>query len=200
MGVWNDAGLRLVAAAVQSPGVICNISYVSISKGCGASSAAITSGVAITSLSLDAPLPANVGSGVSLTIYDGTNAETVTTNGAALAGATSITITSWTPTHSYAAHVTGIAPTPLAGDVALYNEGIRISANPGSAGATAGESLNSAYFDGTQDSGLYLLAGFFGGSTATSSLGTGTLMGEGIMFWNHTINNDSTMVQSDNLL
>jgi len=51
--------------------------------------------------------------------------------------------------------------------------------------------------EGTQATGIYLMVGYFGGASATSSTGTGTLMGEDIKFWNHTVNADSFMYQGD---
>lgn len=200
MGVWTNAGLTLVATAVQSPGVNCAITYAALSTGAGTLATALTP-VATTSLPLDAPLPANLGAGAGLTITDGVNTDTcVVGAGGASAGATSISVNSFTPAHSYAAHVTAVAPTPLATDTGLYNESVRIAANLGAAGATPGESLNAAYFDGTQPTGVYVLVGFFGGATATSALGTGILMGEDVQFWNHTLNADSDMFQADSTL
>lgn len=201
MGTWTNAGLTLVANAVQSAGTNAAITYVALSTGCGTISAAITAGVPLTSITLDANVPANLSSGQSLTINDGTNSETFTTSGSVTGGTTpTIPINSWTPAHSYAAHVSGIAPTPAGNHISLYNETLRVIANPGSAGAAAGESLNAAYFDGTQASGIFLLAGFYGGGTASATLGSGIFMGEDIIFWNHTLNADSNMVQADNQL
>src|SRR5690242_4288159 len=115
MGTWTNNGLILVATAVQTPGANAGLSYVGISPGCGIISSAITSGTPLTSLPLDATLPANLPSGQSLTVTDGTNSETVTVaTGGVSAGASSIPINSWTPAHTYAAHVTGCCPTPSA--------------------------------------------------------------------------------------
>ena len=198
MALWTNAGRNLVATGVQSAGVNAAIAYVGISGGCGTVAANIASGVAITSITLDANVPLNLSSAQSLTITDGSNTETVTTSGPVTGATTTvIPINSWTPVHSYLAHVTGVCPTPLATDIALYNESVRVACNIGAAGAGAGESLNAAYYDGTQATAVYLLVGFFGGSTASGSVATGTLMGEDVQFWNHTINNDSNMYQAD---
>lgn len=191
-GIWTNAGLNLLASAVQDGSITCNITNVAISAGCGTLSSAITTGVATTTLALDAGLPVGLSSGQSLTVTDGTNSETVTTNGAASASATSITINSWTPAHSYAAHTTGVAPTPLITDIALYNEAYRVTANVGTAGAAAGESLNTGYFDGTQATGIYLLVGYFGALGHSS-----VLMIEDVQYWNHTSETDSNMYQAD---
>ena len=197
MGLWTNNGLILIATALQSPGANVAPSYVGISPGCGTLSGAIASGVAITSLPLDATLPANLSSSQQLTVTDGTNSETVTTSGTVTAGATSIPINSWTPAHNYSAHVTGVCPTPLASDVALYNETQRVAVTAAAAGASAGESLLSTYYDGTQPTAVYLLVGYFGGASATSATGTGTLMAEDIQFWNHAQNQDTFMYQGD---
>ena len=203
MAIITNTGLTLAATALQTPGANVAITYVDIATGCGTLAAAITSGVAVTSLALDAALPATLASGQSLTVTDGTNSETVTVAAAgATAGATSIPITSWTPAHSYVAHTTGVAPTPAASDSALYNgsAAVRVAANAGVAGANPGESLNSGYFDGTQPTGTYLLVGYFGGSTATATAGTGTLIAEDVQYWSHTLNSDSASFQLDSTI
>lgn len=201
MGLWTNAGLNLIASGVQSPGVNCAISYVGISPGCGTVSTAITSGAPLTALVLDANVPVNLSSGQSLTVTDGTNSETVTTSGPVTGGATAtIPINSWTPAHNYSAHTTGVCPTPLAIDIALYNETVRVASPIGTAGGGAGESLNLGYFDGTQATAVYLLVGYFGGASASASVASGTLMGEDIVYWNHAINADSNQYQADSLV
>lgn len=201
MAVFNTAGLNLIATAVQTNGAQAGITFVGIGTGCGTLSAAVTSGVAQAALPLDVGLPAAVSSGQGLTVTDGTNSETVTVGAAGAAqGATSIPINSWTPAHSYAAHTTGVAPTPLAGDLKLYNETVRVAAQPGTSGANPGESLNSGYFDGTQGTAIYMQVGYFGGSTASASVNTGTLMMEDLQFWNHTLNADSATFQADSTI
>lgn len=197
MGLWTNNGLILIATAVQTAGANVAPSYVGISPGCGTLSGAIASGTPITSLPLDAALPANLSSSQQLTVTDGTNSETVTTSGTVTAGATSIPINSWTPAHNYAAHTTGVCPTPLASDVALYNETQRLAVTASAAGSSAGESLLSTYFDGTQPTAVYLLVAWFGGASATSATGTGTLMAEDVVVWNHTVNADTFMYQGD---
>ncbi len=198
MAVWTNTGISLVATAVQGVASNTNITYVGISKGCGTLSSALNAGSAYTSLGLDAGLAVAVASGRSLTITDGVNSTVVTTNVPAGVGATSISVTSFVADHSYAAHTSGVAPTPLAGDIALYNESVRVAAFPGSAGAAAGESLTSGYFDGTQATGIYLLVGYFAGASA--SPGGGILMIGDVQFWNHTVNVNSTIYQSDALI
>lgn len=198
MAVWTNNGLNLAAQS----GVQGTITYVGISPGCGTLASPITSGVAVTSLALNAGLPANLTGGQSLTVTDGTNSETVTVGGGgALAAATSIPITSWTPAHSYAASTTGVCPTPAATDTVLYGESQRVAANtPGTPGANPGEMLNAGYFDGTQPTGIYMMVGYFGGASATGTTGTGTLMIEDTQFWNHTVNSDTNMFQADSTI
>jgi hypothetical protein len=198
--IFTNGGLTLIATALQTASANVAITYVAIGTGAGTLSGAVTSGVPLTSLPLDATLPANIGAGASLTVTDGTNSETVTCNGGASAGATSIPINSWTPAHNYAAHTTGVAPAPLAADTGLYNEMQRVSANTGVAGASPGESLNSGYFDGTQATAVYMQVGYVGGSTATASANTGTLIAEDIQYWNHTLNADSATFQLDSTI
>src|SRR5579859_5475199 len=172
MAVITNAGLTLLATALQTPGVQAAITYVEVGTGCGTLATGLTSGTAYTTLALDAALPANVAAGASLTITDGTNTQTVTCNGGASAGASSIPVTSFTASSTFAAHTTGVAVAPQATDLALYNAVARVAANAGSAGANPGESLNAGYFDGTQATGVYMQVGYFGGSTASSTLGS----------------------------
>lgn len=197
MGVFTTVGRNLIASAVQASGADCAIHYVAVSLGCGTLATALTAGTLYTALALDAGIPANLGSGVSLTITDGTNSQSVTTNSAALAGATSISVSGFTAAFNFAAHLAGVCPTPLVTDIALYGESVRLAANTGTAGAAAGESFTTGYYDGTQPTGIYLLVGYFGGVAASSTLGSGTLMGEDIQYWNHVLNNDSNMYQAD---
>lgn len=198
MGQWTQNGLILVATAVQNASADVAIAYVGISPGCGTLSSAITSGTPLTALPLSAGLPLALSSGQGLTVTDGTNSETVTvTTGGAAAGAISIPINSWTPAHSYAATTTGVCPTPLSTDTTLYNETERAAISAASAGATPGESLVAGYFDGTQPTALYLTVGYFGGTTATATTGTGTLMANDILVWQHVQYNDTQMYQGD---
>jgi hypothetical protein len=197
MAVFTNTGLTLIATAVQTPGVNAAVTFVSVGGGCGTLSAAVTSGVPLTSLPLDGTLPANVAASAQLTVTDGANFETVTCNGGASAGASSIPINSWNPAHNYAAHATAVAPTPLITDTAIYNELVRVGTTPGVAGASPGESLSSGYFDGTQASKVYMQVGYYGGATATATLGTGTLVAADIQYWNHTVNADSATYQLD---
>lgn len=198
--IFTNTGLTLLATALQTAGANVAVAYVAVGTGCGTLASPVSAGVPITSLALNAALPANVAASASVTVTDGTNTETVTCNGGASAGAASIPINSWTPAHSYAANTTGVIPTPTASDTALYNEVARIAATAGVAGANPGESLSSGYFDGTQATNVYLGVGFFGGSTATSSLGTGTLIAKDVQYWNHTLNGDSATFQLDSTI
>ena len=196
MGLWTNNGLNTVAQS----GAQTSMTYVGISLGCGTLASGITAGVPVTSLALDGTLPANLTGGQSLTVTDGSNTETVTVgSGGASAGTSAISINSWTPANTYAAHTTGVAPTPLSTDTALYAESVRVGANPGVAGASAGETLVSAYFDGTQATGVYLLVGYFGG-TATGTTGTGTLVGADVQYWDHTVNSDTNKYEADTFI
>lgn len=193
MATWTNNGLIIAAAS----GVQQSITYVSISPGCGSLAAPIAAGTPITTLTLNAPgLPAALSNGQTLTVTDGVNAETVTVSGTPGSGATSITISSWTPAHAYAANTAGVVPAQLASDVTLYGESVRVAANPGGPGAQPGETLNTGYFDGTQATTLFMSVGYWGGA-ATSALGSGTLMIEDIQVWAHVVNSDTNMYQAD---
>ena len=195
--IWTTVGIDLVATALQSAGVDAAVKYVALSTGCGTLGAPLTVGAVYTSLPLTGTLPANLASGQSLVITDGTNSQTVVTNGAVSAGASSIPVIGFAASASCAASVTGVAPIPQSTDIALYNEGVRVAILASGAGAAAGESLISGYCDGTQPSGVYMLVGYFGGASATSSVGTGTLLVADNQYWNHTVNTDSNMYQAD---
>lgn len=203
MAVITNAGLNLLATAVQTSGVNAAITFVDIAAGAGTLSSGLTSGTPTTSLPLDVGLPVALSAGQALTITDGTNTDTcVVAAGGALLGATSIPVNSFSPGHTYAAHTTGIAPTPLVGDIAIYNasNAVRIAANAGVAGANPGESLNSGYFDGTNATALYMTVGYFGGPAATSTPGTGVLVAEDIQYWNHVVNIESASFQLDSTI
>lgn len=195
--LWTTAGLNLVATAVQTPGANAAIAYVGLSTGCGALGSPLTVGTVYTSLPLSGPLPANLASGQALLLFDGSNSQPVATNGAVSAGASSIPVVAFAADASFAASVTGVAPVPQANDLTLYNESVRVAILANGAGAGAGETLASGYCDGTQPTNVYMLVGYFGGAAATSSVGTGTLLGEDIQYWNHTLNTDSNMFQAD---
>lgn len=200
MALWTNAGLILRATADQTNGAQVAPTWVAIGTGCGTLSAALTSGVSYTSLALDAALPANLSSGQSLTITDGTHTQTVVTSGPVTAGALSIPVTSFIANANYSAHTTGVAPTPQATDLALYNEVTRAAVITGTAGATPGESLVAGYFDSTQATNIYLQVGYFGGVSASSTLNSGTLLIEDSQYWNHTVNADSAMFQADMII
>ena len=197
MAIWTTVGIDLVATALQSAGVDAAIHYVALSTGCGTLGGSLTVGTVYTSLPLAATLPANLAGGLSLVLTDGTNSQTVVTNGAASAGASSIAVVAFAAAASFASGVTGVAPIPQSTDIALYNESVRVAILASGAGAAAGESLISGYCDGTQPSGVYMLVGYFGGASATASIGTGTLLIADNQYWNHTVNTDSNMYQAD---
>jgi hypothetical protein len=195
--LWTTNGLNLAATAVQTAGANAAVTYVALSTGCGTLASSLTIGTVYTSLSLTGTLPANLASGQTLILTDGVNSQQVVTSASVSVGASSIPVVGFAASASFAASVTGIAPLPQASDVALYNESVRVAILASGAGAGAGESSISGYCDGTQPSNVYVLVGYFGGASATSSTGTGTLMIEDIQFWNHTINTDSNMYQAD---
>ena len=200
MAIWTTAGLNLVATAVQTTGADAAIKYVALSTGCGTLGTPLSLGTSYTSLSLTGTLPANLSAGQTLVITDGTNSQQVVTSSSASAGASAIAVTGFTATANFAASVTGIAPVPQPTDIALYNETVRARILANGAGALAGETLASGYCDGTQPTNIYVAVGYFGGSSATGSVGTGTLMIADNQYWNHTINTDTNMYQADAII
>jgi hypothetical protein len=200
-GQWTDNGLELAAQAIQTPGTNAAITYIGVGTGCGTMAGNITAGTPLTSLTLNAGIPAALAGSTELSITDGTNVETVTVvSGGALINANPISINSWTPVNNYAANVTVVAPVPLGSDSSLYNETERAPVAAASAGATPGESLISSYFDGTQPTGVYYSVGYFGGATATATPGTGILMANDLNYWDHVQYSDTNMIQGDGTL
>jgi hypothetical protein len=201
MTTYTNVGLTLFATAIQTNGAQVAITYVALGTGCGTLASGLTSGLSYTTLTLAAGLPSGLASGQSLTLINTNNVDTqvVTTSASVLAGATSIPVTSFTASATFAVG-SGVTTTPAATDTALYNETVRLAATPGNAGAQPGESLNSGYFDSTTATATYVEVGYFGGSTATATLGTGTLMARDVQFWAHTLGSDSASPQLDSKL
>lgn len=200
MGKITNAGLILLATAQQTPGVNAAFTYVAIGTGCGTLASALVSGNTYTTLALDAGLPADLADNTALTLTDGTNTQDVTVNGAALAGATSITVDSFIASSNFPAHTTGAVPSPTAGALTLFNETARVAVSANVAGATAGESLAAGYFDGTQATAVYLEVGYFGGDTASGAADSGALIGLDTAYWDHILNTDTNMFQADSLI
>lgn len=197
---YTNVGLNLLATAWTTNGASVAPTYVAIGTGCGTLATALTSGVAVTSLTLAAGLPAPLANAQSLTLIDSAgDTATVTTSASVAAAATTIPIASFTPSVTFGIG-SGVTTTPAATDTALYNESYRLPANPGSAGASYGESLINAYFDPTTPSATYTEVGYYGGSTAGSGAGTGTLLARDVQFWPHTLNSDSASYQLDTTL
>jgi hypothetical protein len=202
MAVLTNAGLTLLATAQQSNGNATAVTYVSVGLGAGTLSASLTNGNTYTSLSLAAPLAVNIANGQSLTLVDsGGDQQLITASGSTnLIGATSIVVSSFVAAFTFAIG-SGVVNTPALADLAMQNETTRIVATVGSAGATPGESLNAGYFDpSSTPTAIYLEVGYWGGGSATSSVGTGTLIARDVQYWNHTVNADSAMYQLDTVL
>lgn len=200
MAVFTNVGLNLLATAVQTNGADVAVTYVSVGLGAGTLASGLTNGTMYSSLSLQLPLANSIASSQSLTLIDSVgDTMTITATGTNSAGSSTINVITFTANANYAVG-SGVVNTPLATDTALQNEFYRLAATPGAAGAGTGESLNAAYFDPTTTTNFYLEVGFWGGSTATSSLGTGTLICRDVQYWNHVNNADSAFFQMDSTL
>lgn len=197
--MFTNVGLTLLATALQTPGANAGISYVSLGVGCGVLSSALTNGSMYTSLSLTSPLTRPLANGQSLTIMNSLSATQIVTSLGALLGASSIPVSSFTASTTFAVG-SGVVTTPATTDVGLFQELVRSAAFGGTAGGSPGESLNGAYFDPTTSTNLYLEVGYFGSSTATSILGTGILIARDVQFWNHTVGADSALFNLDSIL
>lgn len=184
-------GLIALAAQVQTL-----ITYVAVGTGTGLLSTALTSGTYYTTLALQAGAPSSIPSGTSLTIVQSGSSQTVTTSALVNSGDMSISVNSFQATSNYGVG-SGVVTTPANTDTTLQNEVYRVAAPAGVAGATPGETLNSAYMDPTTPAGTYIEAGFFGGPTATGSANTGALIARGTGWWVHVLNSDSASLQLD---
>lgn len=198
---YTNAGITLLALAWQANGAQTAVTYVAIGLGCGTLATGLTSGTPYTALALAVGLTSSLSIGQSLTLVDsGGDSTTLTVaSPGASGGATSIPINSFTPSVNFAVG-SGVSTTPAATDTSLFDETYRLAAITGSAGASAGESLNPAYFDPSTASATYLEVGYFGGSTASSTLETGTLIARDVQFWSHTAGADSASFQLDTKL
>ena len=200
MATYTSAGATLLATAWQSNGAKVAPIYAALGTGCGTLASALSSGTPYTALSLAAGLPAALSVGQSLTLIDAggdTQVVSVAAPGAAL-GATSIPVASFTPSATFAIG-SGVAPTPSATDIMLFNELTRVAAPAATAGASAGESLARVYFDPSAPSATYAELAYYAG-TATSALGSGTLLARTVIFWTHAQNADSMTYTLDTTL
>lgn len=192
----TNAGQTLLAGSlIGTPGQP-QITYVAIGTGCGTLTNGLVNGNVYTTLQVSA-LPANIAAGQSLTIYDGTHNQVLTeAGGGATAGATSITVSSFTANATYAIG-TGVVTTPAATDTSLFNETFRNATTSSAVGGSAGEVLLSLYIAPTDGAtATYLEVGYFAGS-ATASLGSGTLVARALYFFSHVLGVDSAMAQLD---
>src|SRR5215469_2137376 len=172
MANTTNNGLTFYATLLQS-----SVTYVAVGLGAGTLSSALTSGSPYTSLGLAVALVNPIGAGQSLTLLDSTGDTQVVTvaNPGALAGATSIPVVSFNASANFPIG-TGVVNTPAQTDSSLQNETFRLLANPGTIGSNAGEFLCSGYFDPTTPAAQYMEVGWFGGTTASATLGTGVLI------------------------
>lgn len=194
----TNAGLNLLASALQNAGANAALSYVALGTGAGQLAAPLTPGVAITSLPVNA-LPAGLPVGSQLSLISQTNSDMVTLSAPANPGDVSVSIQSWTPGFAYPAG-SGLVSTPTALDTALQAEVVRKATGAGSAGGAPGESLHSAYFGTTDSPGVtFLEAGFYGGPGASSAAGSGVLIARGLLWWQHT-SGDTSLVQLDSII
>lgn len=192
----TNVGLTMLAAALINGSADALVSYVAIGTGAATLFSGVTSGTPITSLSVN-PLAANIAANQPLTIIYQTHVDTVTVTAAgASAGATSIPIVSWTPAYSFPAGA-GLVNTPAVTDTALEAEAARVAVASAVAGASAGETLINGYFAPTTGAATYLEVGYFGGSAATGSAGTGTLVARDVIWWPHATLTDSFTSQLD---
>lgn len=193
--VITNAGLTLLASALINSTPATQVTYVAIGTGAATLASGLTSGVAVTSLSVNA-LASGIASGQPLILIYQTYTATVTTSAVVASGATTIPINSFTPSYSYPAG-SGLVNTPAVTDTQLQAEATRVEVAAGTTGANPGETLISGYFDPSVASGTYLEVGYFGGVNATLTANSGTLVARDIMWWPHTANVDSFTNQLD---
>jgi hypothetical protein len=197
--VFTNVGLSLMATALQTPGANAGISYVAIGLGAGTLSTALTSGNPYTSLALAAPLVGTIAVGQSLTLFDSLGDTQAVISTGANPGATSIGVNSFIAGANFGVG-TGVVNTPSVSDTRLQNEVARVGTTGGAPGSIPGESLNFAYFDPGALTNIYIEVGYYGGNTASLTLGSGILIARDVQYWNHTQNVDSAGFQLDSIL
>lgn len=156
--------------------------YIALGSGTGTLASALASGTTYTALSLNGGIPANLTAGQSLTLVNGISSQVVTLGSNATAGATSLTVTSFTATFNFPINTTSVVTTPASTDTTLQNEQTRASSNFVSvAGAAHGETITSVTYQPTQANGFVIAeVAWFTGTTASSSANTGTLLGRAV--------------------
>jgi hypothetical protein len=202
--VLTSVGATLWATSIQTNGAQTAVAYVSVGYGTGVLTAALNNSTMYSSIAITPSYTGTIANGQSLTLLDSGGDTQIVTSSASTAITSgvniSIPVTSFTASAMFAIG-SGLVNTPAVTDTALQNEGTRVAATPGSPGAAAGESLNAGYFGPTAvPTGLYLEVGYYGGSTATSTLGTGTMIARDVQFWIHAYNADSAFLQLDSTL
>lgn len=197
MAVFPNTGLTLLAAALITQGTNTSVvTYVALGTGAATLSGGLTSGTPYTSLPVNA-LANNIAAGQALKIICASSSDSITvTSAGALAGATSVPILAWTPTFSFPSG-SGLVNTPAVGDTQLEAEAARVAVSAATIGGSPGETLISGYFDPTTAANTYIEVGFFGGSGASNTANSGTLVCRDVVFWSHTLNADSFTAQLD---
>lgn len=194
-----DSGLNLLRDGLLGAVSDTQIHYVAVGTGCGVLATGLTNGqTAITSLLVAAGIPHALVSGQSLTLMNGASSQVVTTSSVVAQGATSIPVTSFTASATFAATTTSVTPTPAAGDTTLHNETFRKGFTLASPSGT-GQALTTVYL-APQDANIVIAEiGWFAGVNAISALNSGTLIARTLYNHQHT-NLESLQIQRTDTL
>lgn len=183
--VLTNAGMNLYRDVMTGNATSGQVFYLALGSGGATLNAALTNGTAYTSLTTTA-LPAGLSSGqsITLTTISGSNSQVVTLSANASAGATTISVTSFTANFSYPIGA-GLVNTPAATDTQLQSEFFRKAITSVGNGASTGEALVNLYLAPGDANSQIFEVGWFAGSSASASANTGVLVARGVYAHNH---------------
>jgi hypothetical protein len=173
----TDAGKNLQRDAQNGTVPSVQVSYMAIGKGVGILSTALVNGNPYTSLAFSAGLTAAVANGESLTLstIDGAHTQVVTASATAAIGATSVSVTSFNANFAYPTGA-GLVSTPATAQTTLDTEISRAPLTSAVAGASAGEAIWTLFLASPTVNTQIFEVGLFGGSTASGTANSGTLI------------------------
>jgi hypothetical protein len=172
----TDAGLNLFRDAWTGTGTTIQGAYMAFGTGFTKLTAQLNNGTPYTSLAVSA-LPAAVSAGDELQLVDvNNNVATVTVDtGGAAPGATSVPISSFTPSQNWVVD-TAVIRKPGSGDTSLDNENFRVQLLSFVNGGNAGQSVNTYYVAPNVGNVQIAEVAVFAGPSVTSTVGTGTMV------------------------
>lgn len=171
-----DAGRNLVRDAIRGAVTDTGIHYVALGGPFTTLTTGLTNGQSgITSLAV-VVLASLISSGASITLINASGTtQAVTLSSQANAGATSISVNSFTANAAYATG-SSVMRTPAAGQTALDSEQFRKALTTNSAPATGAGKTTTYIAPGEANTWTTEEIGWFAGSTATATAGSGVML------------------------